>query len=100
MGESDAFVDNMVLVCHYRGKAWVLENAEWEGDWTQQAMSHMAVTANKFTFDRSRALTLAHNVHNRSNTSKGVWEIFIRKEKEDKHVDVDSTSTDQAKNAK
>lgn len=87
---------DMVLVCHSSGKSWVIKNAFWEKDWEMQASAHISDPSHKFMYDRSRALTLAHNIQNRLDTEFGVWELFFKKgdSKKNNGVSLDSQKTE------
>ena len=88
---------DMVLVCHFSGKSWVIENACWEKDWEVQAQAHISDVEKKFMYDRTRALTLAHNIHNRLDTEYGVGEVFIKKEETEKKKGVSLNAKKPAK---
>lgn len=69
----------MVLVCHFSGKSWVIKSAFWEKSWEVQAQAHISDPEKKFMYDRARALTLAHNIHNRLGTEYGVCLSFLER---------------------
>lgn len=75
---------SFVLVIHHKGRTWVKEDAKWDADWKELGISHTSNKENKFMFDRSKALTLAHNIQNRAHTEHGVWEVFLKDEANDK----------------
>ena len=88
---------SMILVCHFGGKSWVIEDADWFVDWEAQAQTHIANPEKRFMYDRRKALVLAHNIQNRVDSENGVWEIFLKKEEDsDKNV----TSKDKKDNNK
>lgn len=63
---------NMVLVVHFSRKSWVIKNANWILDWETQGRAHVAVADNRYLYDRTKALTLAHNIQNRTKSKYGV----------------------------
>lgn len=71
---------SMILVCHFGGKSWVIEDADWDKEWDVQAQAHISDSEKKFMYDRQKALVLAHNIQNRIDSEYGVWEIFLKKE--------------------
>ena len=85
---------DMVLVVHFGGKCWVKENAIWADDWEVQAKAHIEDRDKRFMFDRTRALTLAHNIQNRIHTTFGVWELFLKKQEEQTSDTTDKDDTD------
>lgn len=72
-----------ILVATFKGKTWVIENADYDLDWETQAQGHISNKEAKFTYDRAMALMIAHNVQRKSPTEGGVWEVFLKSSKED-----------------
>lgn len=64
--------NNMILVCHFSGKSWVIEDAVWDKDWDVQAQAHISDSEKRFMYDRQKALVLAHNMQNRIHSEYGV----------------------------
>ena len=85
-GGDDAY-STILLVATYKGRTWVVENANHDLDWETQARSHISKSESRFTWDRSRALLLAHNIQRRVPHSCGVWEVFLKDEKKGKSTD-------------
>ena len=75
-GGNDA---SMVLVVHHAGKSWVMDKAKWDLDWETQSREHIFNPDNRYLYDRTRALTLAHNIQQRIDSKYGVWEKFMKK---------------------
>tara|TARA_B100001109_G_scaffold252407_1_gene248307 strand:+ start:696 stop:989 length:294 start_codon:yes stop_codon:yes gene_type:complete len=72
-------MSTVILVATAKGKSWVIENADWETSWETQAIAHSSDSKNLFTFDRSQALLLAHNIQRKRPSENGVWEVRIPK---------------------
>lgn len=73
---------SIILVATYKGKTWVVQDVDGESDWERVALEHMSNKKNRFSFDRSKALLMAHNIQRKQPSEKGVWEIFLLKKKE------------------
>ena len=70
-------VTHFVLVINHRRRTWVKTDADYDLDWDVQAQAHVADKECKFTFDRAKALCMAHDAQRKLETDGGVWEVFI-----------------------
>ena len=75
---------SIILVATYKGKTWVIEDADHDLDWEVQAQGHIAKPESRFSWDRALALLLAHNIQRKKPHDFGVWEVFLKDEKEEK----------------
>jgi hypothetical protein len=72
-----------ILVATFKGKTWVMDDADFDLDWEVQAQGHIANRDNKFTYERATALLIAHNVQRKNPREAGVWEVSIKPNKQD-----------------
>ena len=68
---------NVILVATFKGKTWVVSDAEYDLDWETQAFSHISNKDSKYTYSRSTALLIAHNIQRKAPRERGVWEVFL-----------------------
>jgi hypothetical protein len=72
-----------ILVATFKGKTWVVDDADFDLDWEVQAQGHISNKDAKFTYKRATALLIAHNVQRKSAREAGVWEVFLKANKQD-----------------
>lgn len=68
---------SVILVATFKGKSWVIDNADGDKDWEFQAAEHISNPESRYTKDRAKALLIAHNVQHKKPSARGVWEVRL-----------------------
>lgn len=68
---------SITLVVTHRGKTWVMENANGNLNWQDQAKEHVSKPESRYMANRARALLMAHNLQRKHPSALGVWEVFL-----------------------
>lgn len=68
---------SVILVATFKGKSWVIDNADGDKDWEFQAAEHISNPESRYTTDRAKALLIAHNVQHKKPSARGVWEVRL-----------------------
>ncbi len=68
---------SVILVATFKGKSWVIDEADGDKDWEIQAAEHISNPESRYTTDRAKALLIAHNVQHRKPSARGVWEVRL-----------------------
>lgn len=88
---------NVILVATFKGRTWVIEEADYNLDWETQAFAHISKSESKYTYDRSVALLLAHNIQRKNPRENGVWEVFLKEPKDNTENTDDNSSKSASK---
>lgn len=71
--------NNLVLVISYRGRYYVVSNANADTQWCDSFATFIVQNSKSlWTYDRGAALLRAHNIQNKMNTEYGVREYRLK----------------------
>ena len=68
---------SVILVVTFKGKSWVIYDADGDKDWEFQAAEHITKPESRYTTNRAKALLIAHNVQHKKPSARGVWEVRL-----------------------
>lgn len=67
----------ILVVLAPKKRFYVITEAKFDKDWKQQAADHVKCKDSRYCFERSKALTLAHDMQRKDKHDGGVWEVRL-----------------------